>query len=368
MSESGLLSKGANEVAPHIALAKCAVAAHSWFHRLENHEAKHAQALATIMSAMSWTCRVADAEVAKRITTPDRFLTLLSEPVSDWLPDCPDETLVTGCCATDFCQDVIEESGSDPEAEIVQSEVRRIRDRLRERDDGAALYIEFRRFIIENPIIGRRDGPAQLLKFGVEPGKLYTDQVPSLSVIQESGDSVAYPCVRCGWPMQRQEDRLACQYAICRKSGSDFALNAGSSPQPRGGKPLPQGISVGDVAILHRPIWRYTLLPGIAELELYRSLDSLDGVRVKLWPELDRYDLHIETEKRTWCVDVKDWSSATHLAADLNQKEWSQTTWVVVPDHRKHQVQILKERCHQSDVLKFATCSQLVHSVKRSIR
>ncbi|MFE5028239.1 hypothetical protein ACFRAO_34255 [Streptomyces sp. NPDC056656] len=48
-----------------------------------------------------------------------------------------------------------------------------------------------------------------------------------------------------------------------------------------------------DHLALVRDVWRYLTLPGVMELELRNWLAAVPGVRVAMWPDKDRYDLHV---------------------------------------------------------------------------
>jgi hypothetical protein len=126
-------------------------------------------------------------------------------------------------------------------------------------------------------------------------------------------------------------------------------------------------LALEDRLRLRRGAWRYTLLPGLAELDLARRLEAVPGASVELWPQRDRYDLLIRLAGSEWRVDVKDWTDGGSLAESLRQRPVSGEAWIVVPDNRKHQVGLLEERCSQSG-WRFATATSLLHLIESAAR
>jgi hypothetical protein len=124
---------------------------------------------------------------------------------------------------------------------------------------------------------------------------------------------------------------------------------------------------------LHRGAWRYTLQPGLVELDLYTRLRRMPGVSVELWPELDNYDLRLRTRGSTWLVDVKDWSCAPALAKHFLRNDRTEILYVVLPNWRSDQLVVLKDRCQRLN-LRFFTVKKFVVMVrsesggKRSLR
>jgi hypothetical protein len=111
---------------------------------------------------------------------------------------------------------------------------------------------------------------------------------------------------------------------------------------------------------LAQGIWRYTTLPGLLEVDLKERIDRVNGARAELWPELDRYDLHVKKDDHTWKVDVKNWTSVFQGAQHLPSRETSdvearevnwhdapsparETMHIVLPDHREPGVRRMNE-------------------------
>ena len=102
--------------------------------------------------------------------------------------------------------------------------------------------------------------------------------------------------------------------------------------------------SGGPVMGVRRGIQKFTVLPGISELNLYERLKSLSQEQhldfsIELWPHLDRWDLLVTTpDGRCWAADMKDWSSPYKLAKAYDDKPppvpSNGEVWIVFPDYR----------------------------------
>src|SRR5208337_1383956 len=105
-------------------------------------------ALPQLRLAMAYVARATGgATVARR---PTEFVALLSQPMSTWLPTCERESLVQNDEPTEFCRDIDDESGLDPEAKRVQKKIGDSRNRFANRENGFAEYVQFRRFLCQN--------------------------------------------------------------------------------------------------------------------------------------------------------------------------------------------------------------------------
>lgn len=126
---------------------------------------------------------------------------------------------------------------------------------------------------------------------------------------------------------------------------------------------VPQAQATDGCKALVRGIWRYTTVPGLPELALHDRLKER-GLKVKLWPGLDAYDLLVEGGpkrkfKKPLMVDVKDYTSATTLASLIHAQEGDRggAGWLVVPDYRAGQVPLLSGVCEKYE-MKAATASE----------
>ncbi|MFJ8770378.1 restriction endonuclease-related protein [Streptomyces clavifer] len=201
-----------------------------------------------------------------------------------------------------------------------------------------------------------------------------------------------FACPVCRWPMRvslRREARrqigiVTCWHEPHRDMGASYRFQPveGIAPPvllPDPAPPRPEGPQAvlhpdvervpeaqpteGSKALL-RGVWRYTVVPGLAELALRDRLVER-GVRVELWPAMDAYDLRVHVgrkrsrKKEQWRVDVKDYTSAATLGAQLHAQGGDRggADWLVVPDHRAKQVPKLSGVAEQYN-LRVASASE----------
>ncbi len=165
-----------------------------------------------------------------------------------------------------------------------------------------------------------------------------------------------------------RETAVNCHSPTCVAEGASFSRGSRRGQLIALGKcPPPEPVAVDGRVRLRRAVWRYTLLPGLVELDLARSLERLSGVRVTLWPQRDRYDLHVESSDTVWRADVKDWSNAVALADRLRRQQPEAEMYVVLPDRRRHQLAVLRERTAGTGWL-IATVSEFVAALRSTLR
>lgn len=347
-----------------VALALAAKATAAWFGGSDR-----SLAFAALRDAMAHTARVTHGRTFTR--KPSEFLALLRTPVKTWLGVRADETLVEHGAPSAYSLDVIAETGvgdtDEPEAELVQSRVGDARATFALRSTGDAEYAAFREFLIEHGHGSRVETQQALAPSGLRLTDLYEDIPAACRVHGREGD-VFFPCPVCGWPMLLHETAARCQSPYCVSEGASFSFGTeGGELVALGKKPAPDAIPADGRVRLRRGPWRYTLLPGLVELDLAKRLERIRGVKVTLWPERDRYDLHVKAADTSWRVDVKDWSNAIALADRLRRAPPEVETHVVVPDHRRHQLPLLRERLVGSG-WRFASVSGFVAAVRNAVR
>jgi hypothetical protein len=90
---------------------------------------------------------------------------------------------------------------------------------------------------------------------------------------------------------------------------------------------------------LKRPLRVFITSPGIAEIELEATLQSLD-LKPDMWPQFDAYDLRVPLPGGVvWAVDVKDWANPSLLGARtraLRTEPRYDKAFIVVPEYRFH--------------------------------
>lgn len=138
-------------------------------------------------------------------------------------------------------------------------------------------------------------------------------------------------CPRCGWTLSYKNGEWQCgAYDLC---GQVQAKSYKPEEWPMNNR----------LFRLKEGVHRYTLLPGLAELNLKGKLEA-HGFNVELYPDVDRYDLWVHKDGRTIAmIDVKDFSHPLNLAYFFNQLSDDQlakytsveNVLVVIPDYRR---------------------------------
>jgi len=115
---------------------------------------------------------------------------------------------------------------------------------------------------------------------------------------------------------------------------------------------IPQPVPVEGHKALTRGVWRWTTIPGLVEVALYQALDTR-GLKPGLWPDLDAYDLHVETGTGAHHEHVPHRSEGLHQPLLLAKKgagrrgDSGGAQWLVVPDYRASSVPLLTTVCRE---------------------
>jgi hypothetical protein len=191
-----------------------------------------------------------------------------------------------------------------------------------------------------------------------------------------------FPCPVCGWPMRAQPCDRRVFVVACDAHGGDGARytcepGPGSGPpalQPAGRaattvEPFPAG---GDYLAVSRAVWRYLTLPGRLELTIRDALAGVTGLDVVMYPDNDRYDLHITASSplvgREWRVDAKAWRSFGPLAEALMKRPplaGPVPLTIVVPHRQTADLPVLTARLAERRDLRVMTDKQLVVEIQR---
>jgi hypothetical protein len=313
------------------------------------------------MVAMSHVMRASGGAVSAR--RPHEFIALLSKPTVEWLRGAPDEVLLEGGRPSSYALDLIAEGGSEPDAEFVQRLVGDARASFATRADGEGEYRRFREFLVKHGTATKSEVLRVLAASGIALGKLF-EPIAGIAIVRRDNTQVFYPCPRCQWPMRSDESRVECSARRCRDAGARFKCS-GQELIPLATVAAPAALPVEGRLQLHRAVWRYTLQPGLIEIELAEQLRGIPGTEVSLWPQRDLYDLDIRNSGGHWKIDVKDWSSAAALAARLQKRPPLPEVRIVVPDEHRAHLHVLGERVVS---LRFQTVRELIHEVVRAGR
>jgi ribosomal protein S27AE len=136
-------------------------------------------------------------------------------------------------------------------------------------------------------------------------------------------------CNRCGWTLHFHNHQWRCGVEdICGQIEAR-------------GEPLELEHTREMFYRLKEGVHRYTLLPGLSELQLANRLTK-KGYQVEMYPDVDRFDLAVHESDQVKYFDVKDYRNPSSLAAYFNQldpaaleKYKKEHVYIVVPSYRK---------------------------------
>ena len=141
-----------------------------------------------------------------------------------------------------------------------------------------------------------------------------------------------FACPVCGKPVEVKEDKtFTCMNPVCNYYIEEERL-----------KVVKKEVK-NKLVKLHPGIYRYVLTPSIAELRLYYKLcERFKTCEVKLYPNIDEYDLSVANSRGTVLIDVKDTARPAKLVNLLKEesniekliKSPDETRYLVIPDHR----------------------------------
>ncbi|MDF9814158.1 hypothetical protein M2266_003389 [Streptomyces sp. SPB162] len=215
-----------------------------------------------------------------------------------------------------------------------------------------------------------------------------------------------WPCPACKWPMKvaasrtggRTRGRVRCLYPWHEETGAsyEFVVTARKKTAPvlsptfecripsgrfarlwTGAVPqVPEAQPTADYLALVRPVWRYTVIPGLPELALHRAAAAaLEGTAWSshLWPNGDQCDLWITgegSEKPRFPADFKDYTWPNYLVSKLHMDGGDQggAEYLVVPDHRQEQVDQLHAVCRTYKMKAAMTATDYLEMIIRQTK
>lgn len=340
----------------NVLLGECARAAEQWCDASVSRET----ALQQLMRAGAEYYRYREGNVDGRAGRPGTLLNRFRDPTSEWIEAAESvpllESTYSGLQATSYTQVLLDEYGPQPRLEVAQQVVESVRKSLLEksdREEAEKQYRAFRQSLIEEPVRPKIDAMPFAKEHGVSLHDLFELDIPDSCLISVKGEEVCVPCPRCGYPLRREQKdsgggpvRLSCQSPQCADKGA--AVDVWTDGRCRIGAGVsydaPEVMEAESLVCLRRGIWRYTVLPGLVELELRDRLEQHDDIQVTLWPDLDAYDLRVETLDASYQVDVKDWTLPRYSINRLPPRSPDQPTMhIVVPDERADHLTTLGE-------------------------
>lgn len=90
-------------------------------------------------------------------------------------------------------------------------------------------------------------------------------------------------------------------------------------------------------------IYRFILLPGIGETNIYKNLLKYEKCKVTLYPNMDEFDIEVLYNDKKAYIDVKDVAKPNDLVSLLKEndgvsklwKEEDRLIYLVIPEHRR---------------------------------
>lgn len=236
-------------------------------------------------------------------------------------------TLIEGGEITPACIDLAMH-GQDPEAEIIENAGYKLLEGIcRERQDGQAIYVGFRRAVIENPVLTSWTTAILTNPLLVSLERLdeivyaFYHRVPK-SVVVEGSVPI---CSVSG--------------TVLRREGSGYHTECRDPEAVRRARSRNCDRLKWRTGTMHlrRPFRLYWCLPGRTEIELAKRLEDA-GWTVELWPDLDRVDIAATSPdgSRRIAADVKEYLSPENLASRFEGfKEYAtdHECFLVVPDY-----------------------------------
>ena len=215
-----------------------------------------------------------------------------------------------------------------------------------------------------------------------------------------------WPCPACKWPMKvtatrsggRTLGRVRCLYPWHEQTGAsyEFVVTARKKNAPdlsptfacripsgqfaqlwTGAVPqVPEAQPAEGYSALARPVWRYTVVPGLPELSLHRAVTAAledTAWTSHLWPNGDQCDHWItgqDSEKPWFPADFKDYTWANHLVSKLHMDGGDKggAEYLVVPDHRQEQVAQLDMVCRMYGMKAAMTATAYLEMVITGIK
>ncbi|WP_409465196.1 hypothetical protein [Amycolatopsis sp. GA6-003] len=206
-------------------------------------------------------------------------------------------------------------------------------------------YVASRKFLIEHPA-GQFDTlREQLSKEGARLAPYGYEEIPEDQLHRDQNSQAWwFPCPVCRWPMAVTGDLVRCRY---RPHSASYRIRR----RPASARPAldrvdagpriatPKAALAAGARCVNAGIWRFVVVPGAAELRLYRALDK-PGVEVQLWPGADSYDLHVKVGRHEYKADLKEYQSIGRLVDHLTTTR--PTAEVVLPVTHEHQLSALE--------------------------
>lgn len=261
---------------------------------------------------------------------PELIVYLKENSMKNYLEgDVPDRYIID--CYGNLDEFVIEITSDEKEEEKAQKIMADIVMHIRQSDyeNKEDEYIKARRFICENYIISSRDLEVHLSKeFKPEVAK----RIKNMYQLANDISGTYKLCPVCKKPL----NFIEASEGVCCDECNYYRVKENLEPI--------QVTFDSKVKKLHDGLYRYIVKPSIGEMVLFRKLkERFKDYEVKLYPNVDEYDVSISNYETTIALDVKDTKNPNNLVNILlersnlekltNPKNASKVL-LVIPDHR----------------------------------
>lgn len=296
------------------------------------------------------------------------FITdVLTKPVTEWFSGCnsgvvnviKDDPLYqlgafvkvignTGrYIITDDCTDLIRTADSDIFFGEQQRAIYELMKQLPQQQ-----YSDIRIFLISHPVVSEEDIKVYKLKHSNEKA---IGEILSLAYEPVPADS--YYCPKCSWTLAFDGAQAFCCNHSCGIGVTRDALK--DTEIPHGKLRLVQGAM------------RYIAIPGKLELEIKDIAEKL-GYSTEMYLEMDRYDIKLIGENKTFAIDAKTHRNPYILRAQLETDTALINTgcdeaYYVVPDERLKEYAEYCKVCNNAvkfDIIKCISVKELKRILK----
>lgn len=262
---------------------------------------------------------------------PDFIKFINNEPINSYLhEELNDKPFISN---GNINEAVLKEINEGNEEEEVQKNMYKVLTLARDKskkdfDFWSNAYLNARTFIGSNYCISKRDFHVALNR---NFAKEFIPYIKNMFVTAGEILGEMHVCPVCGRPITDYDKSEGQCSAVC-----NYYINS---------KNLTMEVKTFNEKMikLHHGIYKYILLPGIAEKLIYENLkDKFKEYEVILYPNIDEFDISISSGLKKINLDVKDVSAPQDLVKILEEKSdvkkfifnENEKSYLVIPNHR----------------------------------
>jgi hypothetical protein len=271
------------------------------------------------------------------------LITLLGQPLKkwpvDWNPDLIIDLNFQFLFGYEYNPEILDmiPSFNDIEGEFMQRSIMKIRNILLTDSTGADQYSKLRKFIVESRPMLREVFRSNIKKMHINPS-LFT--ILEDEIFESLGENIGSvkQCSYCG--------RVYLDPKVQRCTMRCAWHNA---------KLEPKSYEQGEWIQVRSAIHRYTVIPGMPEIDLYNKLQKKGKFQeIILYPNFDEADIELVwSEGQRWAIDLKDCLNIIDLAKkidkdveDQSHQKWDQFYYVIpeyMLNYQPNYIKLLKE-------------------------